>query len=113
MKSTSQRKRFYVPKTFEYGDGYQIDSFVAGLRQLKYFGVRVRTEGGREKQLIGTRESLPQPGVYVAVVKGSYATSAPEILGKPQIRALVRALKDKGNENVLSDGEIGGFIGPI
>lgn len=89
---------------------------VAGLQQLECLGIRVRAEGGREKQLIGSRESLPQPGMYVAVVQGIYATSAPEIYGKPQIRdgvcgsALVRALKANGSENVLSDGGIGGFM---
>ena len=98
------------------GDVFQIDSFVTGLQQLECLGIRVRTEGGREKQLIGTRESLPQPGVYVAVVQGIYATSAPEVYGKPHIRegvcgsALVRARKVNGKEIVLSDGEIGGFM---
>ena len=100
----------------KFGDVFQIDSFVAGLQQLECLGIRVRAEGEREKQLIGRKESLPQPGVYVAAVQGIYATSAPEIYGKPQIRegvcgsALVRALKANGKENVLGDGEIGGFM---
>ncbi|KAL9101520.1 MAG: hypothetical protein Q9163_003230 [Psora crenata] len=100
----------------EFGDVFQIDSFVTGLQQLKCLGIRVRTEGGREEQLIGKKEILPQHGVYVAVVQGIYATSAPEIYGKPQMRegvcgsALVRALKANGKESVLSDGGIGGFM---
>lgn len=109
-------KTLLRPDDIKFGDVFQINSFVAGLQQLECLSIRVRAEGGREKQLIRTRESLPQPGVYAPVVQGIYATSAPEIYRKPQIRegvcgsALVRALKANGNENVLSNREIGGFM---
>ena len=109
-------KRLLHSNDIRFGDLFQIDSFVTRLQQLECLGIRVRTEGGRDKQLIGTKESLPQPGVYIAVVQGIYATSAPEIYRKPQIRegmcgsALVRARKGDGKEIVLSDGEIGGFM---
>ena len=109
-------KKLLRSDDIKFGDLFQIDSFVVGLQQLECLGKRIRAEGGREKQLIGKQEYLPEPGVYGAVVQGIYATSAPEISGKPQIRegvcgsALVRATRANEKENVLSNGEIGGFM---
>ncbi|MCJ1482951.1 hypothetical protein MMC06_003117 [Schaereria dolodes] len=85
-----------------FGDMFQVDSFVVGLQQLGCPGIR--------------KEDLPGSGVHVAVVQGIHANSAPEIIGKTQIRegvcgsALVRAMAADTKRNVLGNGEIGGFM---
>lgn len=100
----------------KFRDLFYVDSFVTGLQKLSCFGVRIRTEAGREKDFVRKTADLPGPGSYVAVVQGIYATSTPEISRKPQIRegvcgsALVRARKAYEKEDRLDKGEVGGFM---
>ncbi|MCJ1357335.1 MAG: hypothetical protein MMC33_007331 [Icmadophila ericetorum] len=98
------------------GDLFCVDSFVTGLQKLRCLGkrVRVRTDS-REKDLTGAKGQLPGPGTNVLLVQGIYATDAPEITGKPQIRAsvcgsaLVRVGKGIAGD-VSHLGEFGGLL---
>jgi hypothetical protein len=107
-------------------DAFAIDSFVTGFQQLRCLGVRFRTEKTGEKELKGDPKNFPTPGQYISFVQGIYATSAPVISTKPQIRegvcgsVLFRISKAKSSSKkspsieqdveVMAEGGIGGFM---
>jgi hypothetical protein len=67
-------------------DVFWIDSFVTGPQQLSSNGIRVLKAGGGSNGLFGPKNQLPEPGKYIELFQGIYATSTPEINTFPKIR---------------------------
>jgi hypothetical protein len=80
---------------------FWIDSFVTGPKQLACNGKRVYKANKSGKDLFGDPSVKPRPGIYVELVQGVYATSAPEINRHPKIRegvcgaAIIRAREEE------------------
>ena len=82
-------------------ESFWIDSFVTGPQQLASNGRRVYRANKRGKDLFDDPSALLGPGIYIELVQGIYATSAPEINKQPKIRegvcgaAIIRARQDE------------------
>lgn len=108
-------KSLLPQQAIKFNDFFQIDSFVTGVQPLTCLGIRRRTSTGRKAKDLQPFLEFGVP--YLAVDQGIYATNAPEIYGKPQIRdgvcgsPLVRVRTSGENKDLtLSKGQIGAFM---
>lgn len=108
-------KSFLPQQAIKFNDFFQIDSFVTGVQPLTCLGIRRQTATGRQAKDLQTFLEFGVP--YLAVDQGIYATNAPEINGKPQIRdgvcgspLLFVRTSGENKELTLLKGQIGAFM---
>lgn len=113
MDIEAKPRRLLASKDIRYRDRFLVDSFVTGVKSLLCLGVRKPTKENTDFKAF-TAPDLSRS--YVSVRQGIFATNAAEITGSPKIRdgicgsALVRLSTGTTNQDVLAQGEIGGFM---